>query len=186
MFSVFINTLNEKRTVLSFLCSAVPAVAAGRTGQLWGQPWAPSTLPRDVAPWQHHGPQRESGWRTCPSKDHAFESLAPRWGRDMGLGGGGWGKEVSCAFRKAKASRFFHLAPGSPDERSSTVSKELTIVCAELVPPSSPGWLLNTSQLGLPPACELCQCQEGETHAAGSGSHQSAYGVQGHLRQFGV
>lgn len=87
MFSMFINTLNEKRTVLSFLYYF--AAAVGQIGLLSSHPQGPSPLPPDISAWQHHGRQSKSRWKTRPSKA-AFEFLAlvPRPGKDKKPGKG--------------------------------------------------------------------------------------------------
>lgn len=89
MFSMFINTLNEKRTVLSLLhCMAA---AVGLLGLLSDHPQGPSSLLPDIPARQHDGPQSQSRWRTRPS-EVLFESLAtvPRQEKDTGPGKREW------------------------------------------------------------------------------------------------
>ena len=65
MCSVFINTLNEKRTVLSFLRKSLLLLLLAREACSRITPRGPSSLPPDISPWQHHGPRRAKVGDPC-------------------------------------------------------------------------------------------------------------------------
>lgn len=101
MFSMFINTLNEKRTVLSFLHCVAGAV--GQIGLRSDHPQGPSPLPPDI-PAQQYGWRSKSAEMEGPSLRGCLGISSPC--RKTGEGHGTRQRGVACAVGRQKPVGF--------------------------------------------------------------------------------